>query len=52
MLAKFNENVVVNVRCPGAVLMPWMDLVPVILVSWLPGMHAYLTFSNSTELYL
>ena len=37
MIAETNHRVIVNIRCPGAVLMPWADLVPVIVVSWLPG---------------
>lgn len=35
-----NPRTVVSVITPGAVLMPWADLVPSILVNWLPGQEA------------
>lgn len=40
------KGTIVNVRNPGAVLMPWADLVPSILVSWLPGIHLYYTHTD------
>lgn len=39
-IAKANSHTVVVVNTPGAVLMPWHDQVPSILISWLPGQEA------------
>ena len=39
-VAAANANVVVVVRCPGAVLMPWRDKVKAIIVQFLPGEQA------------
>ena len=36
-MAKANAKTVVVVRCPGAVLMPWLGEVAAVLVSFLPG---------------
>lgn len=36
-IAAANKRTVVLVNAPGAVLLPWADSVPAILVSWLPG---------------
>lgn len=41
------ERTIVDVRCPGAVLMPWVDAVRTILISWLPGTaNDLLTYST------
>ncbi len=37
VLAANPAGTVVTVNAPGAVLMPWADLAPAILLSWLPG---------------
>jgi len=39
-IAEANPHTVVVVNTPGAVLMPWHDQVPSILISWLPGQEA------------
>ena len=39
-IAKANPRTVVVVNAPGAVLLPWHDQVPSILISWLPGQEA------------
>lgn len=39
-VAALNPRTIVNVRAPGAVLMPWSTAVPAIVVSWLPGQEA------------
>ncbi len=39
-VAKANPNTVVVVRCPGAVLMPWLSLVRAVIVQFLPGQEA------------
>jgi beta-glucosidase len=39
-VAAQNPKTIVAVNCPGAVLMPWKDLVPAIVISWLPGQEA------------
>lgn len=39
-VAAANPSTVVSVNTPGAVLMPWSNEVPAILVSWLPGQEA------------
>lgn len=32
-----NPNTIVSVNTPGAVLLPWADQIPAILISWMPG---------------
>lgn len=39
-IAVANKRTVVVLNVPGAVLMPWADLVPAILVAWMPGQEA------------
>lgn len=39
-VAKAQSNTVVVVRSPGAVLMPWVDDVPAILATFMPGQEA------------
>jgi len=36
-VAAANPNTIVVVRCPGAVLMPWIDKVKAVIVQFLPG---------------
>ena len=36
-LVAANKNTVVVVRCPGACLMPWVDVAPAIVFSLMPG---------------
>lgn len=39
-VAAANKRTIVALDVPGAVLMPWADLVPAILVAWMPGQEA------------
>ena len=35
-----NANTIVAVNTPGAVLLPWSDIVSTILICWMPGEEA------------
>ena len=39
-VAAANPNTIVVVRCPGAILMPWIDAVKAVVVQFLPGEQA------------
>jgi beta-glucosidase len=36
-VAAANPKTIVVVRCPGAILMPWIDAVKAVIVQFLPG---------------
>lgn len=44
--AKAGRNVIVSVLSPGAVLLPWNDQVPAIIMGWMPGQEAGNAFAD------
>lgn len=39
-VAAANPKTIVSMNIPGAILMPWLDQVPAVLASWMPGQEA------------
>eukprot|EP01033_Poteriospumella_lacustris_P010723 gene10723-7633_t len=39
-VASANPKTIVSMNIPGAILMPWLDQVPAVLASWMPGQEA------------
>lgn len=39
-VAAANAQTIVSMNIPGAILMPWLDQVPAVLASWMPGQEA------------